>query len=262
MPPPLLEVNHLGVAVAGKILLQDLSFSLPAGQSLGVIGPNGAGKSTLIQALCGQLAPTPGSQIRFDDQPLLDLPLRTRARQIALVSPREKVPPFAMTVEAYLRLGRAPFQNWLGQWLGADQALLSQAAAQCGIESLLPAQLNTLSSGEWQRVQLGRALTQQPRLLLLDEPTAHLDVSAQLCIMHLLWQLSQAGMAVLVVVHDLNLAAQYLDQLLLLHAGQVVAAGSPEAVLVPAHLEAVYGLSWQIQRDPQSQRPLLLPRYH
>ncbi|MBF2052678.1 MAG: ABC transporter ATP-binding protein [Candidatus Sericytochromatia bacterium] len=262
MQPPLLEVEDLGVTVAGKTLLQDLNFSLQAGQSLGIIGPNGAGKSTLIQALCSQLAPTPGSQIRFEGQSLSDLPLRTRARQIALVSPREKVPPFAMTVEAYLRLGRAPFQNWLGQWRPEDTVLLEKAADQCAVTSLLAAQLSTLSSGEWQRVQLARALIQQPRLLLLDEPTAHLDVSAQLCIMHLLWQLSQAGMGVLVVVHDLNLAAQYLDQLLLLHAGCVVAAGPPAAVLTAEHLETVYSLSWQIQQDPERQRPLLLPKYH
>lgn len=262
MPPPLLEVQQLGVNIGDKPLLQGLSFSLQAGQSLGVIGPNGAGKSTLVQALCGQLPLAPGSRIAFEGQPLADIPLRRRARQIALVSPREKVPPFAMSVEEYLRLGRAPFQNWLGQWRPEDAALLEKAAAQCAVDSLRPALLSTLSSGEWQRVQLARALIQQPRLLLLDEPTAHLDVSAQICIMHLLWQLSQTGMGVLVVVHDLNLAAQYLDHLLLLNAGQLVAAGAPEAVLSPVHLESVYNLSWQIQQDPQSQRPLLLPKYH
>jgi len=261
MTPPLLQAEALGFAIDGQTLLTAIDFELAAGTCLGVIGPNGAGKSTLLQLLAGYLIPSQGL-VRLHQTPLQALSPRQRARQVAVVSARETLPPFAMQVQDYLKLGRAPFQNWLGQWQASDQAALDRAVSQCLLEPLLTAPLSTLSSGEWQRVQLGRALTQSPQLLLLDEPTSHLDVSAQICIMHLLWQLSRQGLTVLCVVHDLNLAAQYMDQLLLLNRGQLVAQGSPAAVLSPEALQSVYNLKWEIRQDSHSQRPLILPRYH
>ncbi|PKL76726.1 MAG: hypothetical protein CVV27_08775, partial [Candidatus Melainabacteria bacterium HGW-Melainabacteria-1] len=129
------------------------------------------------------------------------------------------------------------------------------------VAHLLNEALNDLSSGEWQRVQLARALTQTPSLLLLDEPTSHLDVAAQLTVMRLLRELSQEGLGLICVIHDLNLAAQYMDQLLLLHRGELLAAGPPEQVLDPASLARAYGLAMGVQPHPRTGRPFLIPDY-
>lgn len=255
-----LETRDLSYRVADKSLLEAVHLTLSSGLSLGIVGPNGAGKSTLLRLLSGFWKPSAG-QVCLQSQPLETLSMKQRSQWLAVVSPREDLPPFPMSVEAYLKLGRAPFQNWLGSWTETDQMALEQAIEACELGPMLAASLNSLSSGEWQRVQLGRALAQTPELLLLDEPTSHLDVSAQLRIMHLLREWVQQGKMVVAVVHDLNLAAQYLDRILLLHRGRAVALGTPAEVLTAEHLAQVYQLNWEIRLHPDSGRPLLLPEY-
>ncbi|MGV3524174.1 MAG: ABC transporter ATP-binding protein [Candidatus Sericytochromatia bacterium] len=244
----------------GRKLFSDVDFVLPPGSSLGILGPNGAGKSSLLRALAG-LLPLQSGRLQLNERDLLTLNTRERARLLAWVNPREQPPPFALGAQAYLRLGRAPWQNWLGGWTPQDEAALQQAIANSGVTELLPQALSSLSSGEWQRLQLARALTQTPALLLLDEPTSHLDLGAQLAVMGQLRRLCQQGLSLICVVHELNLAAQYMDQLLLLHHGRVQACGPPESVLTPEHIAAVYGISCEIAPHPQTGRPLLVPRY-
>lgn len=256
----MLNVQGLSYMPMGqsKCLLSGIGFTHKQG-FMGVIGPNGAGKSTLVQLLSGFLKPTTGS-INWKESALSLLPGVERARQIALVSPREHRPEFALSVEMYLRLGRAPYQSWHGGWRTEDAKVLKYIVELTDIQSFLKQPLQELSSGEWQRVQLSRALMQEPELLLLDEPTSHLDMGAQIRLLKQLKSFRQSQLT-LIVIHDLNLASQYMDQLLLLHQGEIFAQGSPEAVLTAPHLSAVYGETWQITLDPKTHKPLVLPNY-
>ncbi len=255
-----LQVTGLSYTVQHRRLLGPVDFRLEPGQCLGIVGPNGAGKSTLLRLLSGYLSASQG-RISLQGQLIHQLPDRDRARLLASVNPRESLPPFALKVTEYLRLGRAPWQDWLGSWTQADSDALNSAVERTAIQTLLNAGLSELSSGEWQRVQLTRALVQNPRLLLLDEPTSHLDVGAQLQVMRLLKTLRAEGLGLVCVVHDLNLAAQYMDTLLLLHQGQLLAAGTPEQVLKPDLLEQAYGVKLSLQTHAVTGRPLLIPDY-
>lgn len=258
---PLLKVSELSFhSDTARPLLSQISFELKAGESLGVIGPNGAGKSTLIRLLSLSLQASQG-QIELKGRSLQDYSAQERAQSMALVHPRENLPPFPLKVLDYLRLGRAPFQNQWGQWQKRDQAALEQAVERCRLQAYLESPLHQLSSGEWQRVQLGRALTQSPQILLLDEPTAHLDIGAQIEIFQLLKRLCQEGLCLIAVIHDLNLAAQYMQFLLFLEQGQTRALGTPSAVLTPQRLEAVYGLKWSHSTGTGRSPAILIPDY-
>lgn len=255
-----LEVQNLGYKIENHSILQPLNLELNQGESLGIIGPNGAGKSTLLRLLSQNLTAHQG-QIRLLGKELKPGANRQRARSVAVVHPREEIPPFSLNVLEYLRLGRAPFQNIWGQWSQQDQVALERAIAACKLETLLASQLNHLSSGEWQRVQLTRSLVQSPELLLLDEPTAHLDIAAQIEIFHLLTGLVDKGLSLIAVIHDVNLAAQFMQKVLILKKGKVIAQGKTEAVLTPETLESVYGLKWQLTPGPVGAKPMLIPHY-
>lgn len=254
----MLQVNRLNFTPPGapQTLLSGLSFGLKQG-FVGVIGPNGAGKSTLIKVLSGFYGPTEG-QVLWQEQPLHNLSSSERARQIAVVSPRETQPTFALQVWEYLRLGRFPYQGWQGVWREADAKAQDAAMEMTEVSTLQHRALQDLSSGEWQRVQLTRALMQEPALLLLDEPTSHLDMGVQLRLLKRLKAFRQKHLTVL-VLHDLNLASQYMEHLLLLQQGQLFCEGAPEQVLTPEHLETVYGEQWQVFPHPQTQKPVVLP---
>lgn len=255
-----LVIKQLSYQIEKKQLLQSLAFELETGHCLGIIGSNGAGKSTLLRLISGYLKPSQG-RIYWRDQDLSYLQAQIRARQIAFVNPREERPAFAMSVSEYLKLGRAPWQDWLGSWLASDQQALERALAETAIESLYSKSLNALSSGEWQMVQFTRALVQEPELLLLDEPTSHLDLAAQLQTMRTLQRLCERGLTVICVLHDLNLAAQYMQKLLLLHQGNKIAFGDVSTVMQISYLEQVYQIQAQIYTHPDTQRPYILPAY-
>lgn len=256
----MLAVQDLTFVPVGKsqALLQGIALTHAQG-TLGIIGPNGAGKSTLIKLLSGFESPSQG-RVLWLGRALQDCPDAVRAQQIAVVSPREAQPAFGLKVWEYLRFGRAPYQRWHGGWSRRDAEVQAEIVALTELESLLAQPLRELSSGEWQRVQLSRALMQEPRLLLLDEPTSHLDVGAQIRLLKALKTFRQ-DLLMIVVLHDLNLAAQYMDQLLLLHQGQVFCQGSPEEVLTPENLAQVYGERWQVSRHESTQRPVVLPEF-
>jgi iron complex transport system ATP-binding protein len=256
----MLKVQGLSYVPAGqtKVLLSDICFTHTHG-FLGIIGPNGAGKSTLMQLISGFFTPTTGS-VYWKEAPLSQMTGTERARQMALVSPREQRPEFALSVEAYIRLGRAPYQAWHGGWQAVDSQIQERVVAFTQIEPFLSQPLQDLSSGEWQRVQLSRSLMQEPELLLLDESTSHLDMGAQIRLLKQLKGFRQNELT-LVVIHDLNLAAQYMDQLVLLHQGKIFCQGEPAAVLTPEHLSAVYGETWQVSQDPVTHKPVVLPCY-
>ena len=218
--------------------MRDVSLSANPGQLLAVVGPNGAGKTTLLRLLAGSLTPQHG-QVRLDDRPLDELDDRERARALAVV-PQSESSPFPVTVREMVAMGRYAH---LGPWERAgvrDRAVVERALTRCAVAELANRQLGELSGGERQRARIARALAQEAPILLLDEPTAGLDLRYRMELFHLLRELLAEGLAVLVITHDLNLAARFADRLLLLDRGHATARGAPAEVLSREALETVY----------------------
>lgn len=255
--PAMLEGDALVAGYNGRDVLHMVSLSLHAGEFLGVIGPNGSGKSTLIKALTGVL-PLRAGEVRLAGKPLHSYTSREQAQIVAVV-PQPSVPVFAFSVREMVEMGRHPH---LGRFTGLqarDHQAVDQAIAMTDIAHLQSRTVDQLSAGELQRVIIARALAQQPRVLLLDEPTAHLDIGHQMDIFALLVRLSsEQGLAVLCISHDLNLAAEYCRRLLLFSVGRVFAEGEPSAVVTEENLLAVYGTLVRVQSSPYSGQPMVL----
>ncbi len=256
LAPPLLEVHDLLVEMAGRVLLHDVSLSLHAGELVGVIGPNGAGKTTLMRAITGRV--THSGTISLDGAPLEAMRGRERARSIAVVEQLPEAPP-TMHVSELAMLGRFPHLGLLGRETSRDVAITRDAMTRAGCLDLAERLIGTLSGGERRRAFIARALAQEPRLLLLDEPTAALDASAQGEVFEVIRTLADDGAGVLVVVHDLSLAAAWCDRLLLLHEGGVVASGAPREVITAEHLALVYGPFVSLLSHPDTGKPLVVP---
>ena len=240
-------------AIGGRLVVDGVSISVAAGSLTALIGPNGAGKSTLIRVLSGVAKPSDG-RVLYNGTDWNETPRRQRARLVALVE-QDSSSDLGITVRDTVALGRTPYGSLLG---GSpdDDAVVDAALARTGTAQFAARDLSTLSGGERQRVQLARALAQQPQLLLLDEPTSHLDIAAQLEVMQTLRMLADDGLAVLTALHDLNLAS-LADQVVVLASGRVVAAGSPRAVLTSEIIGQVYGVTATVLDHPVSGAPLI-----
>ncbi len=234
--------------------VRDVSFAVGAGELFGIIGPNSAGKSTLLRLLTKVLAPQSGA-IRLLGQDIAQLSRMELARRVAVV-PQDFQVAFPFSVREVVLMGRYPHGGAAG-WTGAHDAAIAEAAmASTGVATLADRRVDELSGGERQLVSLARALAQEPALLLLDEPTAHLDLRHQGLILEiLLGRGGRAARTTLLVSHDLNLAAEHCDRLLLLAGGRVVALGPPDEVITPRHLEPAYGCAVQVEPDGVSGRP-------
>ena len=243
----LVEFSDVGFAYATPVerrgpafALRGVSFAIDAGEVFGVIGPNSAGKTSLLRLLTRVLVPQRG-EIRLDGRPLAARHGWQLAREVAVV-PQEAPRPFPFTVEQLVLMGRYPHGPRRFFESAADAAAARAAMLATETLSLAALPLEQLSGGERQRALLARALAQEPRLLVLDEPTAHLDLRYQAETAALLRRLNrERAMTILLVSHDLNLAAELCDRLLLLHAGQVVRVGAPAEVLDAGLLESVFG---------------------
>ncbi|MEX2445807.1 MAG: ABC transporter ATP-binding protein, partial [Dehalococcoidia bacterium] len=253
----LLEVEGAHVVTAGLTLLRDASLTVARGEVVGVIGPNGAGKTTLLRVATGVRRPDRG-RVLLDGQPLDARSRRDRAREIAVVEQLPEAPPTMLVGELVL-LGRFPHLGLLGRESAHDRTAAIAAMERAGCLELASRPLHTLSGGERRRVFIARALAQEPRLLLLDEPASGLDAGAQGEVFEVLRTLAAEGAGVLVVVHDLTLAAATCDRLLLLHHGEQVAMGAPREVVTPAHVAAVYGPHVSVIAHPETGAPLVVP---
>lgn len=241
-------------------ILSGLTLGVRAGEFVGVVGPNGSGKSTLIRALSRALRPACGAVLLDDRDLFRRVSARDSARAIGVV-PQSAGVSFGFTVREIVRMGRAPHlpRRPFAAESAQDERTVTEAMRTAGVEPLSGRVATTLSGGEWQRVLLARALAQRPDVLLLDEPTAHLDIRHQWDALHLARSLAhEGGKAVLAVLHDLNLAAGYCDRLILLAHGRIVAQGAPEAVLTPEHIRDVYGARVWVRCHPTSGRPVVL----
>ncbi|MFD4376345.1 ABC transporter ATP-binding protein [Streptomyces sp. NPDC058486] len=233
--------------------LRDAHLTARPGETVGLIGPNGSGKTTLLRCVYGTLAPTAGRAL-LDGADLRALGPKARARRVATV-PQDSALEFEVTVRELVTLGRSPHKRF---WEGdtADDAARTDAAlARVGLTALADRAYPTLSGGERQRALVARALVQEPELLVLDEPTNHLDIRHQMDVLALVRTL---GTTNLLALHDLNLAAAHCDRLYVLEAGRVVTGGTPEEVLTPELLAAVYGVEAEVVPHPRTGTPTVL----
>ena len=242
---PQLAVKNMSFGYYGQPLLYDMSLHIEAGEMLGLLGPNGSGKTTLLRILSGVLEPQQGN-VLLNGRSVRAWGRRQVAQRIAVV-PQELHMPFAFTVEQMIEMGRTPFVHGLFSTLKQhDRAIVTDAMAAAGIDAFGGRVFNELSGGERQRVMIAMALAQQPSVLLLDEPTAHLDIKYQVETLELVQRLNrERGVTIIAAIHDLNLAARYFSRLLLFQRG-IVADGSPAEVLEPALLSRVYGVQVQV----------------
>jgi len=257
----LLSVNDVNFSYDSRQVLRAVSFALEAGAMVGLIGPNGSGKSTLIKVLSKVLRPTQG-EIRFRGRDIAETPSAELARHVAVVS-QEPTVAFSFTGLETVMAGRYPHIGRFGSETQRDFEIAHRAMAFTDTIHLSDRRIEEMSGGEKQRVFLARALAQEPELLLLDEPTTHLDINHQIEIMDLIRKLhKEQNLTVLSVTHDLNLAAEYFDTLLLLRDGSLVMEGAPSQVITDEVIREVYGADAVVSKNPRTGAPhlALVPR--
>nr|WP_319495562.1 ABC transporter ATP-binding protein [uncultured Desulfobacter sp.] len=255
-PSLLLKIQDVTLGFGQRQVLSSISFDVPAGRIVSIIGPNGTGKTSLLRSVCGHLRPFNGKMILKGK----DATAQTRAelaRQMAVVQQNQD--PLPMQVKAYVLLGRLPFFKPFQFFeTGDDRERARHFMGLTGIGHLADSTMDRISGGERQLAALARALTQEPEFLVLDEPTAHLDITHQARILDLISGLRDSlGLTVLMVLHDLNLAAEYSDSLILLNKdqGRIHALGTPEQVLTRENIQAVYHIPVRMGTNPKSGRP-------
>ncbi|MFA9561738.1 MAG: ABC transporter ATP-binding protein [Nitrospirota bacterium] len=246
-----------GKRAESEAVLKELSCLILSGRVLGILGPNGSGKSTLLKLLARVLQPQKGT-IEILSQSLAGLSQLDVAKRVALV-PQETLQVFPFTIAEMVLMGRSPHHQGWGGWHWEDSqdwAVTQNAMEELDVAHLGNRLVTEVSGGERQRAVIARALVQEPQILLLDEPTAFLDLHHQLDIARIIKRLNrERGLTVILVSHDLNLASQYCDQVLMLNHGRLAAMGSPQTVITPEVIEAVYGCSVLVDRHPQSGLP-------
>jgi iron complex transport system ATP-binding protein len=252
-----LEVSGLACAYDGADVLSDVTLRLSPGDFVAVAGPNGSGKSTLIRAMSRVLRPRRGTAL-LEGADLYALPARRCAQAIAVL-PQETALEFEFSCEEIVLLGRAPHLGRFETESERDRAIVREAMERTSTWDLRHRPIVELSGGERQRVLLARAFAQEPRILLLDEPTSHLDLSFQVQILRLVRTLrDEKKTAVLASLHDLNLAAAYADRIVLLSKGRIVADGTPREVLTESVLRPVFGEELTVRAHPDTGEPLIL----
>ena len=243
-----LEARNIAVERGGRCILASVSLRVEPGRFLAVIGPNAGGKSTLLKALAG-LWPVASGEVLFGDQPLLKLPRREIAKRIAFV-PQDTRIDFAFAVEEIVGMGRYPHRGRFSAETVIDHTAVAAAMKRCDVAHLKSRAANTLSGGERQRVLIARSLAAQPEIILLDEPTASLDIEHALEILDLCRELAREGHAVALAIHDLNAVARYADAVALIDKGKLVDLGSTADVLNPAAFRQIFGVRADLHTGP------------
>jgi len=251
-----LSVADVTVRVDDKTLVDAATFDAPAGAVTALLGPNGAGKSTLLRVVAGVLRPASGT-VHIESDDLLAMRRRDRARRVALIE-QDATTELPLTGRAVVGLGRTPHEALLGGRDPSSERSVTQAMTDAGALPFADRELPSLSGGERQRVLLARALAQQPRLLLLDEPMNHLDIAAQLEVLALLTRLAAEGVTVVAAMHDLALAASHADHVVVLAHGRVVESGPTAETLTPDLIHDVYGVRAAWTTNPLTAKPLLV----
>jgi len=243
-----ISVERLGFAYDGRPVLEGIDLEVREGEILALVGPNGSGKSTLLKNIAGVLRPASGA-VYLDFKELSRFSPRELARRFGVLE-QERHVGFDFTVRELVELGRLPYLGRLERLRDEDRRAVQRAMELTHIAEFSDRPISTLSGGERQRAFLALALAQEPTTLLLDEPTAHLDINHQLELMELIRERARAGMAVILALHDLNLAACYAERIALLHRGRIIVIGRPEEVLTPRNIKEAFGVEVITGRSP------------
>ena len=255
---PRLVARGLDAGYPGRRVIEGLDLSIAPGRVTMIIGANACGKSTLLSVLAGLNAPQ-GGTVELDGTDISSLPRRRFAQTVGLL-PQHPTAPDGITVAELVSRGRYPHRGVFQRWGPADARIVDDAMVTTGVEALAERPVGDLSGGQRQRVWIAMALAQAPRILLLDEPTTFLDLSHQLDVLDLLRHLNRtAGTTIVVVLHELNLAARYADDLVVMSEGRIVAHGTPAEVLTQEVLAEAFGLDALVMPDPLTQTPLVVP---
>ncbi|MPV37721.1 ABC transporter ATP-binding protein [Georgenia subflava] len=258
-----LRAEGLSLAYDGDLVVRELSLQVPEGRLTTIVGANGCGKSTLLRGIARLLRPRAGV-VLLDGEPVHSLPAKDVARVIGIL-PQSATAPEGITVADLVSRGRYPHQGWFRQWTSTDDAVVRAALAATSTLDLATRRVEELSGGQRQRVWIAMALAQDPDVLLLDEPTTFLDVTHQIDVLDLLHEQNrERGTTVVMVLHDLNMAARYADHLVVMADGKVVATGPPDEVLTAGLVREAFGLEARIVPDPVCGSPMVVPvgRFH
>lgn len=242
---------------ADRPALDGVTVGVADGSLTAVLGPNGSGKSTLMRALLG-VAPLAGGTASVDGRPVAEWSRRDLARSVGVV-PQSETIAFPLSVRELVAMGRYPHLGPLRAEGAADREAVERALARCDVTGLAERRVTSLSGGELQRTRIARALAQEPAVLALDEPTAGLDLGHEMAILELLRAWADGGMTVLLITHQLNLAARFADRMVLLDGGRVAADGTPAEVFRREVLERVYGWRLHVDQDPVTGTPRVVP---
>ena len=252
-----LEVDGLCYDYDGEKILDSVNFDVRPGEILGILGPNGCGKTTMLKNLNRNLSPRRGC-VLLDGTDLRDLEKREIARHVASVPQTNEI-RFAFIVREMVEMGRIPFQEALRGNTSEDERIVDEAMELTGIAGMSDRLINTMSGGERQRVIIARAIAQSPEVILMDEPTLHLDISMQFEILDLVSDLARRkGLTVVIVSHDLPMAARYCDRMMLIHDRTVFAEGTPEEVLTPGNMRAVFKVDARFEVDERGRNTVRL----
>ncbi|WP_329104804.1 ABC transporter ATP-binding protein [Streptomyces sp. NBC_01439] len=252
-----LAARGVTVGYGGRVVIDDLHVSIPPQVITTIIGSNGCGKSTLLRTLSRLLKPTSGSVV-LDGEDIGRLRTRDVAKKLGLL-PQAPVAPEGLTVADLVARGRHPHQSWLRQWSSDDADVVARALAMTGVSDLADRPVDALSGGQRQRVWISMTLAQGTDLLLLDEPTTYLDLAHAIDVLDLVDDLHESGCTVVLVLHDLNLATRYSDNLIVMKAGSILAQGHPRDVITAELLYEAFGLRAKVIDDPVGDRPLIVP---
>ncbi len=256
--PSLFELEAVTFSVPGKVLLQPLTISIPGRRTIGLIGHNGSGKSTLLKILARQQPPSSGT-MHFEDKLLSDWGDRAFARKLAYL-PQQTPPASGMLVRELVALGRYPWHGALGRFSKSDQEKVDDAMVLTDVTGMADRLVDTLSGGERQRVWLAMLVAQDAECLLLDEPISALDVGHQIEMLSLVKRLSHSrGLGVILVLHDVNMAARFCDEIIALHTGRLIARGTTPEIMKPDVLRNIYGIDMAIMTHPRTDYPVALP---
>ncbi|WP_440902242.1 ABC transporter ATP-binding protein [Actinosynnema sp.] len=251
-----LRAEDLVVRFGDHAAVDGVGLTVPTGSVTAVVGPNGCGKSTLLRAL-SRLLPADSGRVLLDGEDVRRTAPRAFARKVALL-PQEPQAPDGLTVVDLVTRGRDPHRRWYDQWSRPDEEVVLDALRRTGLAELADRPLHTLSGGQRQRAWIALALAQRTDVLLLDEPTNHLDVAHQLDVLDAVTSLR--GLTVVMVLHDLGLAARYAEHVVAMRDGRVVASGPVARVLTPALLREVFDVECGVLTDPETGRPVVVPR--
>ncbi|MFF8574303.1 ABC transporter ATP-binding protein [Streptomyces sp. NPDC015140] len=252
-----LAARGVAVGYGARPVIDGLDVAIPPGVITTIIGPNGCGKSTLLRTLSRLLKPTSGTVV-LDGEDIAGLRTRDVAKKLGLL-PQAPVAPEGLTVSDLVARGRHPHQSWLRQWSSDDAAVVSRALAMTGVSDLADRPVDSLSGGQRQRVWISMTLAQGTDLLLLDEPTTYLDLAHAIDVLDLVDDLHESGCTVVMVLHDLNLATRYSDNLVVMRDGAILAQGHPREVVTAELLHEAFGLRARVIDDPVGDRPLIVP---